>query len=247
MAEHGLGNALYVAGRDLSGETQKWQIGGTKGMQDSTTLRMKAFDRLGLLPDGDFNYETLLDNTAGHAHVYLATLPVTDELTTLCHRETLGAVAFNLFTKQLNYDPTRGNDGSLLFKVDGKSSKGSFWDNGNLLTAGMRIDTTATNGASVDFTVPNVFGLQAYLHVFAFTGTNCTIALQGSTDNGGGDPFATFTGSTFTVVTAAPTSERITTARNGAVKRYLRVVTTGTFTSITFAVSVVVNTINVLI
>src|SRR5262245_51542877 len=153
-------------------------------MQDVTNIRQLAHDRLGLLPDGAISYQSILDPDPGLSHAYLSTLPTTDSLITLCHRETLGAVHWSMYNKQINYDPTRPNDASLLFKVDGQSSKGTFWDSGLLLTAGKRTDTSATNGASVDFGQANLFGLQAYLHVFAFTGTNCTITIQSSSDNG---------------------------------------------------------------
>lgn len=245
--EHGLGNACYISGRDISGDTQTWQLGGQKPMQNTTTLRMLAFDRKGLIPDSSFGYETLLDDDPESAHAYLSTLPYTDELVSVLHRETLGAVNWNMYTKQLNYNSNRGNDGSLLFKTDASSSKGTYWDSGVNLTPGIRTDTAATDGASVDFGAANSFGLQAYLHVFEFTGTDCTIALQSSSDDGAGDAFAAFAGSTFTQVTAGPTHERITTARDGAVERYLRVATSGTFTSIDFAVMVVVNTTEVLV
>jgi hypothetical protein len=247
--EHGLGNALYVEGRDLSGETQTWGLSGSKSMQNATTLRQLAFDRLGLLSDGSFNYETLFDPAVGKSHTYLATLPVTPALVTVCHRETLGAPTWSMYCNQINYDPTEQQDKSLLFKVDGQGTKGTFWDPGVLVTPGMRTDVTATNGLSVDLGVAaHAFGLQAYLHVFAFVGTTCTIKLQGSSDNAVGDPFADITGGGFTAVTGgAPLSERITTARNLVLERYIRVITTGTFTSITFAVSVVVNDVNVVV
>lgn len=239
--EHGLGGGLYVGGHDLSGETQTWNISGSKGMQNVTTIRQLAFDRNGLIPDGAFGYETIFDPDEGKSHEYLSTLPTTDQLVTLVHRESLGSPAANMFVKQINYDPTRGNDGALLFKTDSSSSKGTFWDWGRLLTPGMRVDTAVTNGASIDTSAAHAFGLQAYLHVFELDGDDVTVTLQSSSDNGAGDAFAAFTGSAFTQVTAAPAFERITTARNGAVERYLRAVTSGTFTSVTFAVTVVVN------
>jgi len=244
--DHGIGNALYVEGHDLSGETQTWTISGQKKMQNVTNIRQAAFDRLALIPDGSFNYESLFDPAVGHSHAYLSTLPTTDALTLLAHRETIGAPAWNMYCKQIDYNPSRNTDGALLFKVAGQSSKGTFWDVGNMLTNGMRVDVAATNGASFNFGAANAFGLQAYLHVFAFTGTTCTVKLQHSSDNGGTDPFADIAGGAFTAITGgAPYGERLTTARNLAVKQYLRVVTTGTITSVTFAVAAVVNTINV--
>jgi len=72
---------------------------------------------------------------------------------------------------------------------------------------------------------------QAWLHVFALTGTNVLISVQDSADN------VTFAdlGTVFASVTAAPNAQRIAIAGN--VRRYLRSsVTGGTFSSVTYAV-----------
>jgi hypothetical protein len=128
------------------------------------------------------------------------------------------------------------------------ASDTSWLDWGLSLTAGKRVDTAGTNGAGVDFGDPSpaayTFGLQAYLHVFALTGTNVIVRLQHSNDNGVGDAWADVTAGAFTSVTAVPGKERIQTARNLTVKRYLRAVSSGTFTSATFAVSAVINITN---
>jgi hypothetical protein len=112
---------------------------------------------------------------------------------------------------------------------------------GRLLTAGKDTVTGTANGTGVDGAAASAFGLQAYLHVFAFTGTDATIKLQESSDDAVGDPYADVVGSTFTVVTAGPTSERVITAGNLTVERYLRYRVTGTFSNLVFAVVAVRN------
>lgn len=243
----GLQEALYVGGHDLSGEVQQWSLGGSLPVQDVTTIRQAAMDRRGLIPDGTLSHDTILDTDPDHAHEYLSTLPSGNELITLVLQEVLAGHAGSFHGLQINYDPTRASDASLLVKTESQASKGSFWDWGNLLTPGKRTDAVATNGASVDGLAASAFGMQAYLHVFAFDGDDCTITIQSSSDNGAGDAFAAFTGSAFTEVTVAPFTERITTARDAALERYLRVVTSGTFTSITFAVVLVRNPVEVLL
>lgn len=139
--------------------------------------------------------------------------------------------------KQVNYDPTRAADGSLTIQVQAQSTDyGLQW--GKQLTAGKRTDTAATNGTGVDFGAAWTNGLQAFLHVFSFTGTSVTVKLQESSDNGAGDAWADVTGGGFTAATGR-TAQRI--AKTGSGERYLRVVTTGTFSSAVFAVTVVVN------
>ena len=104
---------------------------------------------------------------------------------------------------------------------------------GHQLTAGLRTDTEATNGASIDTGASAAFGAQAYLQVTAFTGTSVTVTIQDSADD---SSFAAVTGLAFTAVSAAPAFERVTTAVGATVRRYIRVVTTGTFNPATFAV-----------
>ncbi|MEN8184354.1 MAG: hypothetical protein ABFS46_17650 [Myxococcota bacterium] len=109
-------------------------------------------------------------------------------------------------------------------------------DWGRSLTAGKRTDSTATNGASYDYGVgigQTLFGAQAYLQVFAFTGTSVTVTVEDSPDDSIWTALAAFT-----AVTAAPASERIETTRTETVDRYLRVATTGTFSNAVFLVTV---------
>jgi hypothetical protein len=78
--------------------------------------------------------------------------------------------------------------------------------------------------------------------VFSVAGTSVTVKLQESSDNGT-DPWADVTGGGFAAATpaASPQCQRIETANDLTVERYLRVVTTGTFTSAIFAVCIVKN------
>jgi hypothetical protein len=141
--------------------------------------------------------------------------------------------------KQVNYDPTRGDDGMLTFGVSTQSNGfGIEW--GQQLTAGLRTDTAATNGTGIDTTASASFGGQAYLHVTAFTGTDVTIKIQDSADN---VSFADVTNFAFTQVTSAPFSQRIALTNTDTIRRYVRAVTatTGGFTSVTFSVNVIKN------
>jgi hypothetical protein len=128
----------------------------------------------------------------------------------------------------------------LTFGVSAQSNGfGLEW--GQQLTAGMRTDSAATNGTGLDTTASASFGGQAYLQVASFTGTDVTVKIQDSADN---VTFADVAGFNFTQITGgAPLSERIALANTATLRRYLRAstVTTGGFTSLTFAVNVVKN------
>lgn len=245
--QSGLGDALFISGYDLSGDIQAvGNIGGGPAPLEFTGINKSAFERKGGRLDGRLQTTAFFNpgEEADAAHAVLSTLPRTDVIASYFRGTTLGGPSANLVAKQTNYDGTRGDDGSFTFAVEAQSNSYTLeW--GRSMTAGLRTDTTATDGSSVDFgTGSTAFGLQAYLHVFAFTGTSVTVKLQESSDNGGADAWADVTGGGFTAATGV-TAERIQTARDQTVERYLRVVTTGTFTNAVFAVSVIRNDVAV--
>lgn len=237
----GMGDNFYVGGMDLSGDINSLgRIGGGPAEVDLTAINVYARERAGGVADGTLEFVTLFNTAAGQSHPTFAALPRTDVLGTYFRGTALGAPAASLLAKQANYDPTRTDTGDLRAAVAMLANTyGLEW--GAQLTAGKRTDTSATNGTGVDSGAATSFGLQAYLHVFAFTGTSVTIKLQESSDNGSGDAFADVTGGAFTAVTTAPGFQRIQTTRALAVERYLRVVTSGTFSAAIFAVAVTKN------
>jgi hypothetical protein len=100
--------------------------------------------------------------------------------------------------------------------------------------SGQTISITYSVAPTWTWTLQTAFGAQAYLQVTAFTGSSVTVAVQDSAD---GVTYAAVTGLTFTAVTAAPNTQRLATAGNATIRRYLRIVTTGTFTNAVFAVA----------
>lgn len=239
--QSGLGDNFYVSGYDLSGDTAALgTISGGIATIDTTGIDKSAYERIGGRRDGFIEWTSHFNPTADKQHAVLKSLPTTDRILTYCRGTTLGNPAACLVAKQINYDMSRSDDGALTIAVRADANGyGLEW--GNQLTAGKRTDTTATNGTSVDFgTGSTAFGLQAYLQVFAFTGTSVTVKLQESSDNGSGDAFADVTGGGFTAATGI-TTERIQTSRTQTVERYLRVVTTGTFSNAVFSVVVIRN------
>lgn len=235
--QSGLGDAFYVSGHDLSGDIGSLgNVGGGPTPLEVTSIDKSAIERIGGIRDGRMEYSPWFNPAAGRAHEVLAALPTGHVLQTYCRGTALGAPAACLIAKQLNHDGTRANDGALTFSGQGQAAAGIALEWGRLGTAGVRADTTATNGASIDDGAATEFGLSAYLHVMAFTGTSATVTLQTSSDDGGGDAWADLPDGGFTTVTEAPGWQRIETAHDATVERYLRVVTTGTFTVLDFAV-----------
>lgn len=238
----GLGDGLLIAGYDASGDIQQLgTIGGGPAALNMTAINKSAYERQGGLRSGQIEMTTFFNSVAvtGATHEKLSALPRTDVILTYCRGTTLGDPAASLVAKQVGYDPTRGDDGMLAFAVSAQSNGyGIEW--GRQLTAGVRTDSGATNGASIDTTASASFGGQAYLQVTAFTGTDVTVKIQDSADN---SSFADVASFAFTQVTAAPASERIALSNTATIRRYVRAVTvtTGGFTSVSFSVNVIKN------
>ncbi|MBT2508804.1 hypothetical protein J7I98_23540 [Streptomyces sp. ISL-98] len=232
----GLGDNFYIAGYDISGDLGSINTSGGPAALVVTGIDKSAFERIGGLRTGGMSWSTWFNTATGRAHERLSALPTADVITSYHQGTTLANPAAACVAKQINYDPSRGDDGSLTFAVNVESNAyGLEW--GVQGTAGKRTDTAATAAAAVtavDGGASSAFGLQAYLHVFSFTGTSCTVKLQESSDNGA-DAYVDVVGGAFTAATGV-TSQRIATAAGLTVERYLKVVTTGTFSECTFAV-----------
>jgi hypothetical protein len=239
----GLGQNMYVGGYNLSGDVGTvGSISGGPALLPATGIDVEGMERMGGRRSGAIEWTSYFNDAAGRAHPTLSTLPRTDVHLMYCTGTTLGDSSAALIGKQIGYDATLADDGGLSFALSAQSNRyGIEW--GKLLTAGLRSDTGATNGDSLDHGEATSYGLQAYLQVISFAGTDVTIKLQESSDDGVGDAFGDVTGGGFTEVTSGPTTERIATAVDLAVERYLRVVTTTSagFTELTFAVTVVRN------
>ncbi len=244
--ETGLGAGLFVAGTDLSGD-----IGEVSGINGGNTplivtgIDKSGVERIGGRKDGGMTFSAFFNKATDQAHPTLKTLPTADRIVTYYHRTTaIGDEVASVIGKQIGYDPARAQDGSLTFITQALANGyGLEW--GESLTVGKRTDTGATAGATLDYGATigqTLFGAQAYLHVFAFTGTDATIKIEDSTTD-----FSAVSLLTFTEVSAlggANTSERIETAsRTETVDRYVRVTTTTSagFSNLVFAVMFVKN------
>jgi len=243
----GMGMSLYVGGINVSNDIGAIStISAPRSVIENTGIDKFAFERLLTTKDGALALAAHWNPTLAHA--LFKTLPTANTAASLQLGGTIGSPAASMVGLQLNYDGTRDQAGALSFSTNMQANGfGLEW--GNLHTAtgsdatqlGVRTDVAATNGAALDSGGATTnFGLQAYLHIFGFTGTSVTVKIQGSSDNAVGDPYADITAGGFVAATG-PGWQRIQTARNAAIERYTRVVTTGTFTVANFALIMVRN------
>lgn len=235
----GLGDNLYISGYDLSGDIQQLNsISTPRQTLDVTGIDKSAHERIYSLRDGSIEMTTFFNPDSNQEHAVLKALPTTDVHVAYFRGTALGGPAAAMVAKQTNYDPTRANDGGLTFSVSAQANSfGLDWGVG--LTAGVRTDSAATNGSSVDQTVVSTaFGWVAYLQVFAFTGTSVTVSIEDSADN---SAFTTLSGASFTPATGVTVQRLASGTSTDTVRRYVRAVTTGTFSNAQFAVVFVRN------
>lgn len=232
----GLGDNYYVDGYDLSGDTSAFgAVRGGLAPIDVTDITQSAYERKGGKKDGEISWESHYNPAAGREHAVLSTLPRTARYVTYCRGTALGSQAASAVVNQIDYNPSRGEDGKLTLAIQALTTGGIPLEWGQLHTPGIRTDTEDTDGTSVDGGAASTFGLQAFLHVFS-TDDTLTVGIEESSDNGVGDAWADVIDFTEATTVGA---ERI--VKTGNIERYLRVTTTGAFTSASFAVVIVRN------
>jgi hypothetical protein len=238
--QSGLGDQLYVDGYDLSGDIGSLsRIGGGPAALEVTAIDKSAPERVGGLRTGEIAFQAWFNKAAAQAHQVLKLIPTTDTQVSYFKGSGIGNVCASQISKQIGYDPTRGADGSLSLATSAQSNGyGLEW--GKQLTAGKRTDTTATSPATgLDTVASASFGGQFYVHLFTFVGTSVTFTIQDSADNA---TFANVTGGAFTAMTAIG-AQRLELLNTTTIRRYVRVITTGTFSSAIFAVNMIKNEI----
>jgi hypothetical protein len=388
--QFGGGDNFYIDGVDMSGDVQALgSIHGGPAALDFTSIKDLAFERQGGERDGGIDFTAYFSPGAGGTHQKLDNLPTADVIASYFRGTAVGNEAACQVSKQVNYDPNRGTDGSLIFSTQLQSNAfGLEWCNqltpgissgfltgdasgfegaianwvlalndtiaqtaaqahsgtkslqltsaaagtmvaascaaGSIATQGLpvvpgqsvacqawfrtavsvracrcQIDWYQANGTfiSTDNSAATVndsasawtlatatlvapalsafarltlavsstgagaevhyvddaqmlalpvsydtggslaFGAQAYLHVFAFTGTDATVKIQDSADN---ITFTDVASLAFTQVTTAPLAQRIAIGNTATVRRYVQavVVTTGGYQVLSFAVAI---------
>lgn len=241
----GMGHRLFIDGFDPSADiTSVNSLAVPMTTQSVPGIDKFAQERIGLLHDctAEFaHYWNPTNGTGDAIHTILRTLPRTDRQLTYLAGTAAGAPALSIITQQVNYDWSRNADGSMTGTTSCQGNGyGGAW--GVSMSAGKRTEAVAGNAPSVDLGAVPVsysFGWSAYLHVFAFTGTSVTVKIQDSADN---SAWADITSAAFTAVTAIG-KQRIGTAAGSTatVRRYVRLVTTGTYSNVVYAVNFVRN------
>lgn len=237
--QSGIGASLYVDKYDLSGDaTAINSITANTNLFDKTTLRNPAMARMALLRDGSMGVNALFNAAAGGSQKVLEALPGAAKYATILAGAVVGSDTFSLQGLQSDFSNVRGQDGSLVLTTTLQGHNTAL-EIGELLTHGTGGQQTfASAGAGSKLTyagTSTAYGITAYLHALSIGSGSATVAIQGSSDD---ITYTNLTGGAFAAVSAAG-AQRIATAQNLSIPKYLKVNVTGTFTDLVAVVTVV--------
>lgn len=229
----GLQTRCYIGGYDISGDVSAISsIADSQNLLDVTGLDKAAIERLPLLQDGAAAINGWFNRSAGQIHAALLAsgkVPSADRAVLIPLQTTVGGVCFFIIAKEANYNVNRGADGSLAVSSEFKANGyGIEW--GQMLTAGKRTDASAANGVSVNGGAQSTAGASAVVQVFSLASGDVVPIIQDSAND---TDFTAITGLTFASVGtgAVPTAQRLATAAGATIRQYVRIATTGTFTT----------------
>ena len=229
----GFPQQFYVGGRDISGDVGS--IGSRSSPRpvlDVTGINQSGYHRVLGLGDAQLDFNSWFNDATGQEHLAFKGLPTADILVLWALGGAAADVAALIVGKQINYDPTRGQDGSLAIAIQVLANAIALeW--GDLLTAGKVTHASATSSASVDNAALSSNGAAAMMQMVSLATGTCTVTIEDSADNAVWATIITFAA---VAAAAAPTAERLTVA--STVRRYLRVTTTGVFTTAVIIVAV---------
>lgn len=227
---HGKGTVLLGDALALTGYFTNGQVSKSAQAVNVTTFGNDDKVFIAGLEEGSINLAGLFDAGASASDVAL--------------HNALGAASGKIIT--VGYGGTTvGNRASLLqareasYNINGSVNDAvrlaaTFTGDGPVRNGvslhALEAETAAMDETSVDNGASTANGGVGHIHVTAFTGTDCVIKIQDSTDDAVWNDLITFT------TVSGTTQERATVT--GTVDRYLRAqVASGTFSSVTFSVA----------
>lgn len=228
---HGKDTAVYLNGRNASSYLKSADINLSTEAHETTTMSLQYVTRIGGLRDSKVSLSGLYDGTTTTAIYAMARAALASSSTALLAvyvlgESALGAVGFAVRARLASHKVDMPCQTIVTVGAD-------FQGNGDMELIEsiciMAAYTTTGNGTALDGAAATTANGSAWVHCTAFTGTSITLTVEDSADN---SSFATI--ATFTEITAGGSSERV--AITGTIRRYVRVVRAGTFTTATLSV-----------
>lgn len=223
---------LYVDEFNLSGEINAYTLNFKQETIPVTTISDDGPRRVVGNYDHDFDTTGLFDGTddAYDERVFVDLKTDEDHYLSTHFGTAEGSPAYLDVLRMIEQPRSGASGGAVMLNVKGEGS-GSRLRGMLLRSATVSSGGNGTGRNMGATTTPTPFAV--HFHLIAFNGTNITIKLQESSDDGSGDAYADIAGLTSGALTAVGVVRVSTTASTEAWKR---VVISGTFTSATVVV-----------
>ena len=234
----GVVSHMYLDDVDISGDVGRVDnIGLSREQLDVTPINADYRERLPGVGDASMSFSSYFNNAGAHAE--LSDMSTSARVATVALGTAVGAAAASLVGAAVTHNTTRGADGSLVAETEALAhidvGAGIEW--GVLLTTGGK-ETFASAGsatASHNAGGSTTTGAAAVLHLFSIASGTVTFKIQDSADD---SSFTDVTGLAFTAASAG-TAQRVATAGTATIRRYTKVVATGTFGTAVAAVNLI--------
>ena len=227
----GLADAFYIDGHDLSGDvTSLDTVSAKRPTIEVPNLSKPAMVRLPGHADGEISFTTWFDDGTDLSHTALSVLPTGDVVALYCRGTAADSPAAMLVAKQVNYDPTKGQDRAWSASVQ-CLGQGTPLAWGKLFAA-EATQASAGSTSSKDDGASTSNGLEAVLQIKSISSGTPTFKIEDSPNNSSWSDLLTFSA---VADGAEPSGERKVVS--GTVNRYLRITSTGSFSDAVFIVA----------
>jgi hypothetical protein len=228
----GIPSKLWIDDVDVSGDIGVVNtIGSSRAQLDVTSIQADYMERLPGIGDATLSFSSFFNSDGAHAE--LRAMATANKVVTVSLGTAIGAPASTMIGPEVTYNTVRGADGSLVSttEVVSNNGQGNEWGalgaNGSFAAAG--------SAATLDGAAATSTGAAAVLHLTSIGSGTATFKVQDSADD---SSYADVTGLAFTAASAG-TAQRVETAAGATLKRYTKVVATGTFGTAVVAVNII--------
>ena len=230
----GLNVRLYVEGKDMSGSANALDGAGySQALLETTPLNEAAATRITGLADGSISVNGYFDTTDDAPWAENSgKLPSADVVVLTALNSAVGDPSVGMNAKEADWNVSRssGSAVSVSSTFTGNGMGGEF---GQMLTAHDDTHSSAGAGTVADSGAASTAGGAGYMQIISLSSGTPTVKIQHATSSSGSySDLVTFTA---TGTGSVPSAERVEVS--GTVNRYLKVVTTGTFSNAKIAVA----------
>lgn len=228
----GIPSKLWIDAYDVSGDIGAINtIGNSRAQLDVTSIQDDYMSRLPGVGDSTLSFTSFFNTTGAHAR--LSAMATANKIVTASVGTAIGAAAATMVGPEVTYNTVRGADGSLVSTAEFLSNNGQGAEWGFL--GAFQTFAAAGSAATLDGAAATSTGSAAVLHLTSIASGTATFKVQDSADD---SSYTDVTGLAFTA-SSAGTAQRVSSAAGATLRRYTKVVATGTFGTAVAAVNII--------